>query len=176
MTTICSYQGLTERAEADTMTNHLDATDLALIRHLRREPRAAITRLASLLGVARGTVQTRLQRLTDRGVIHGYGPEVDAAHAGFGVLAFTTLAIAQGAHDRTVEQLREIPELIEIHTVTGAGDLFCRIVARSNDHLHAILQEVVAVHEVTHTETQLALSSPVQRTVADLLCHEAYRP
>lgn len=151
------------------MTSPVDEVDLALIRHLRAEPRAAVTRLARLAGVARGTVQSRLGRLEDHGVILGYGPDVSAAGVGYAVLAFTTLSIAQGAHDRTINQLRRIPELIEVHTVTGAGDLFCRIVARSNDHLHEILQQIVAVPEVTHTETVLALSSPIERRVADLV-------
>jgi len=151
------------------MTNPLDPLDLALIDHLRREPRAAITRLARLTGVARGTVQTRLQRLEETGVIRGFGPEVDAPSVGYGVLAFATLSIAQGAHDRTIDQLERIPELIEVHTVTGSGDLFCRIVARSNDHLHEIIQQVVSVPEVTRSETFLALASPVQRRIADLV-------
>ena len=68
-----------------------------------------------------------------------------------------------------VEQLRGIPELVEVHTVTGSGDLFCRIVARSNDHLHEVLQRVVAISEVTHTETVLALSSPIEKGIADLV-------
>lgn len=156
------------------MTNHLDPTDLAMIAHLRREPRAAVTRLARLVGVARGTIQARLHRLEERGVIRGYGLDVDPSAIGYDVLAFATLSIAQGAHDRTVEQLALIPELIEIHTVTGAGDLFCRIVARSNDHLHEILQRVVAISEVTHTETFLALSSPIERQIADLVADAAF--
>ena len=159
--------------ESREMTGSLDPTDMALIAHLRREPRAAITRLARLVGVARGTIQTRLQRLEERGVIRGYGPDVAASAIGHVVLAFATLSIAQGAHDRTVDQLARIPELIEVHTVTGSGDLFCRIVARSNDHLHEILQQVVAVPEVTHSETFLALASPIQRQVADLVADAA---
>ena len=151
------------------MTSPLDPVDLALIDHLRREPRAAITRLARLTGVARGTVQARLQRLEESGVIRGFGPEIDGPAVGYGVLAFATLSIAQGAHDRTIEQLAQIPELIEVHTVTGSGDLFCRIVARSNDDLHEIIQRVVTIPEVTRSETFLALASPVQRRIADLV-------
>jgi DNA-binding Lrp family transcriptional regulator len=86
-----------------------------------------------------------------------------------GVLAFTTLAISQGSHVRVVEHLRSIPEILEIHTVTGSGDLLVRIAARSNDHLHLILQRVVSSPDVNRTETQLALSSTIVRTVADLV-------
>lgn len=153
----------------DDRPQALDALDRRLIGRLRAAPHSTVSELARVLECARGTVLTRLRRLEERRVILGYGPEVDAGAAGFGVLAFTTLAIAQGSHTRLVAHLRSIPEILEIHTVTGSGDLLVRIVARSNDHLHQILQRVVSSADVRRTETQLALSSTVLRTTADLV-------
>ena len=147
----------------------LDSLDRRLIGRLRSAPHSTVTELAEVLGCARGTVLTRLRRLEERKVVTGYGPDIDPAAAGFDVLAFTTLAISQGSHTRVVAHLRGIPEILEIHTVTGSGDLLVRIVARSNDHLHQILQRVVSSVDVSRTETQLALSSTVLRTVADLV-------
>ena len=121
------------------------------------------------MSISRGTAYSRIDRLEREGVITGYGPDIDEARAGFIVQAFTTLEISQGAHAETIAGLSTIPEILEIHTVTGGGDLLCRIVARSNDHLHEVLQRVVAVASVTRTETQLALSSTHRRTSADLL-------
>jgi DNA-binding Lrp family transcriptional regulator len=102
-------------------------------------------------------------------VITGYGPDIDETRAGFPVVAFTTLEISQGAHEETTRRLSEIAEILEIHTMTGGGDLLCRIVARSNDHLHELLQQVAALPSVRRSETQLALSSTDRRTVADLI-------
>jgi DNA-binding Lrp family transcriptional regulator len=147
----------------------LDSLDRRLIGQLRAAPHSTVSELARVLECARGTVLTRLRRLEERRVIVGYGPDIDAAAAGLGVLAFTTLAISQGSHNRVVAHLRSIPEILEIHTVTGSGDLLVRIVARSNDHLHSILQRVVSSPDVSRTETQLALSSTVLRTTADLV-------
>jgi len=151
----------------------LDSLDRRLIGQLRAAPHSTVSELARVLGCARGTVLTRLRRLEDRRVIVGYGPDIDAAAAGLGVLAFTTLAISQGSHNRVVAHLRSIPEILEIHTVTGSGDLLVRIVARSNDHLHSILQRVVSSPDVSRTETQLALSSTVLRTTADLVAGQS---
>jgi DNA-binding Lrp family transcriptional regulator len=151
----------------------LDDLDRRLIGRLRAAPHATVTDLARMLDCARGTVLTRLRRLEERKVIVGYGPDIDPHAAGFGVLAFTTLAISQGSHMRVVAHLQSIPEVMEIHTVTGSGDLLIRIVARSNDHLHQILQHVVASPDVNRTETQLALSSTVLRTTADLVAGRA---
>lgn len=154
------------------MSRPLDPTDVAIIAALRRDPRVSIAELARAVDIARGTAYSRLDRLEREGVITGYGPDVDEVRAGYSVLAFTTLEISQGSHDETIGRLRRIGEILEIHTVTGGGDLLCRVVARSNDHLHEILQQVVAIPSVTRTETQLSLSSTRRRTAADLLAGE----
>jgi len=146
-----------------------DTTDLTLIAALRRRPRATITDLSRDTGMARGTVQTRLQRLERNRVIIGYGPDLEPAASGIGVIAFTTLSIAQGSHDDVVAQLATIPNILEVHVVTGTGDLLCRIAARSNEHLHDLLQTIVSMPKVERADSQLALSSPVQRSLADLV-------
>ncbi len=136
---------------------------------MRRQPNASVSEVARRLDLARGTVQSRLSALWRRGVVTGYGPDVDGPKAGYGVLAFTTLEITQGSHTPTVKALAKIPEVLEVHTVTGPGDLLVRIVARSNDHLHDLLQSIVSIPTVGRTQTHLALTTLFERTVADLL-------
>lgn len=147
----------------------IDETDQRIIVALRRKPRASVSELSRLLSLARGTVHTRLNRLEHRRVITGYGPDLHLGAAGYPVRAFTTLSIAQGHHDRVVQQLRSIAQILEVHTITGPGDLLVKIAARSNDHLHEVLQEISSIAEVSHSTTQLALASPVLKSGADLL-------
>lgn len=151
----------------DIMSRPLDDIDLRLLAAMRATPHASVTELAATVGIARGTVYSRLDRLRDEGVVIGFGPDVDAARAGLGVLAFTTLEIAQGSHDVTTAALAAFPEVTEIHTVTGQGDLHLRIVARSNDHLHDVLQRIAAIESVGRSQTQLALSTPHRRADVD---------
>jgi DNA-binding Lrp family transcriptional regulator len=151
------------------MPTDLDDLDRQLIATMRRHPTASISEVARLLDLARGTVQSRLTALWRRKVITGYGPDVDGPQSGLAVLAFTTLEIAQGSHTATVAALAHIPHVLEIHTVTGPGDLLVRVVARSNDHLHDLLQSIVAIPTVVRSQTHLALSTQLQRTVADLI-------
>ena len=87
----------------------LDALDLALLTALRENPRAGALALSRLTRVARATVESRLSRLERAGVITGYGPDIDVAAAGFTVLAFVTLEIAQGALDRVQVRPRRDP-------------------------------------------------------------------
>ena len=153
----------------NTVNRTLDAIDLRLLDALRRSPHAAVTELAGTVGIARGTVYSRIDRLEREGVVTGYGPDVDSVRAGLSVLAFTMLEIAQGSHDTTVAALTDIHQIVEIHTITGQGDLLCRIVATSNDHLHEVLQRIAKIDTVTRSQTQLALSTPHQRGVLDAL-------
>ena len=98
------------------------------------------------LRVARGTVQARLDKLVARGVVRGFGPEIAPAAIGFGVTAFVTLEIRQRyGHDAVAAHLADIPEVLEAHTITGSGDLLCRIVARSNADLQRVIDQVVGV-------------------------------
>jgi DNA-binding Lrp family transcriptional regulator len=158
--------------EVHEMIKPLDTTDLALIATLRREPRASHAQLARSTGLARGTVYSRLERLESDGVITGYGPDIEAAEVGLGVLAFCTLEISQGSLDATTRRLTAIPQVLEIHTVTGPGDLLCRIVARSNDHLHDVLQRIAAIDTVLKSQTHLSLATNLHRTIADMLASD----
>ena len=60
----------------------IDWLDAALIELLAAEPRVGVLEASRRLSVARGTVQARLDRLQDRGVITGYGPGVDPVALG----------------------------------------------------------------------------------------------
>lgn len=102
-------------------------------------------------------------------VILGYGPDLTLRTAGYPVRAFTTLTITQGRHDEVVAALRAVPNILEVHTITGPGDMLVKIGARSNDHLHELLQEISGINAVVQLTTQLALASPVLRSAADLL-------
>jgi DNA-binding Lrp family transcriptional regulator len=107
----------------------LDALDLALLGALRENPRAGVLQLSRITRVARATVQSRLDRMERAGVITGYGPDIDVAAAGFGVLAFVTLEIIQGALDRVREDLATIPGVLEAYAITGSGDVLCQVAA-----------------------------------------------
>jgi DNA-binding Lrp family transcriptional regulator len=147
-----------------------DSLDARLIELLAAEPRVGVLEASRRLGVARGTVQARLDRLQDRGVITGYGPDVDPAALGHGVTAFVTLEIRQaGGHDTVAARLALIAEVLEAHTITGAGDMLCRVVARSNADLQRVIDAIVAVDGVVRTSTVIALDTPVPYRVLPLV-------
>jgi DNA-binding Lrp family transcriptional regulator len=140
----------------------IDKLDTRLIDLLAAEPRIGVLEASRRLGVARGTVQARLDRLRARGVITGYGPDVDPAALGFGVTAFVTLEIRQvGGHDPVAARLAAIAEVLEAHTITGQGDMLCRVVARDNADLQRVIDAIVDVPGVVRTSTVIALAAPI---------------
>jgi DNA-binding Lrp family transcriptional regulator len=148
----------------------VDALDAALIELLAAEPRVGVLEASKRLRVARGTVQARLDRLQERGVITGYGPEVDPAALGYEVTAFITLEIRQaGGHDPVAERLAAIPEVLEVHTITGAGDMLCRVVARSNADLQRVVDAIVSAEGVVRSATLISLAAQVPYRVLPLV-------
>src|SRR5690606_14047804 len=125
------------------------------------QPRIGVLEASRRLGVARGTVQARLDKLAASGVIRTYAPSLDPAALGFRVTAFATLEIRQGGRDRVAAHLGRIPEVIECHTITGQGDLLCRIVARDNDDLQRVIDDLVGDEDIVRTSTLIALSTVV---------------
>ena len=155
----------------------VDALDAALIELLATEPRVGVLEASRRLRVARGTVQARLDRLQERGVITGYGPDVDPAALGYEVTAFVTLEIRQaGGHDPVAERLAGIPEVLEVHTITGAGDLLCRVVARSNADLQRVIDAIVSAEGVVRSSTLISLAAQVPYRVLPLVRSDARLP
>lgn len=151
----------------------LDALDVALLTALRENPRAGALELSRITGVARATVSARLQRLEDGGVVTGYGPDVDVTAAGFGVQAFVTLEIAQGALEDVQHDLAAIPGLLEAHATTGSGDVLCRVAASSHEGLQRILVDLNRSAAVVRSTSVVALSQLVPWRTLPLLQSEA---
>src|ERR1035441_4440053 len=119
---------------------------------------------------AEGVVLDGLDRLQARGVITGYGPEIDPAALGHAVTAFVTLEIRQaGGHDQVAGRLAMIAEVLEVHTITGAGDMLCRVVARTNSDLQRVIDALVDVPGVVRASTVIALATPVGYRVLPLV-------
>jgi DNA-binding Lrp family transcriptional regulator len=147
----------------------IDRLDADLIRTLAENPRVGLLEVARQLGVARGTVSARLDKLVRRGVVTGFGPEVDPAAVGFPILAFVWLEITQGRLDEAVDQLRGVPEVLEAHATSGDRDLLCRVVAKDPEHLQEIVNSMVRTASVRRSTSHIALSHQIPLRTQPLL-------
>lgn len=152
----------------------MDALDAKLLLLLTDSPRLGVLECARRLGVARGTVQARLDRLTEQGVLDGFPPQVDLAKIGYGLTAFAVIEIAQGSRSEVTAGLAAIDQVCEAHATTGQGDLFVRMVARDHEDLQQVIDRIVALPGVRRTNTSLALTTPIPPRVRPLLERIAY--
>jgi DNA-binding Lrp family transcriptional regulator len=147
----------------------MDDVDRNLISLFTAEPRIGVLEASRRLGIARGTAQARLAKLQASGVIAGWGPQLDPAAMGYPVTAFLTLQIRQGAgHDAPARHLAGIPEVLEVHTITGAGDMWARVVATSNSDLQRVIDLVLDDDTITRSSAVIALATQVPYRVLPL--------
>src|SRR3954451_775004 len=151
------------------MSGPVDQLDARLIALLRDEPRIGLMEVARRLKVARGTVQARLAKLTDRGVVRGFGPELDPHRMGYPLMAFVFLQITQGRLRDAVGVLADVPEVLEATATSGPSDLLCRIVARDTEHLQDIVNRMLSNPAIRRSTSYIALSQPIRFRTAPLV-------
>ena len=147
----------------------MDEIDSKVIDLFASEPRLGVLEASRRLGIARGTVQARLDKLSAAGVITGWGPDLSPEAIGYPVTAFLTLEIRQGAgHDAVAQHLSGIPEVLEAYTITGAGDMWARVVARSNADLQRVIDLVLTERGIDRSTTVIALATQIPYRVVPL--------
>ena len=148
----------------------MDAIDSRLLALFADEPRIGVLEASRRLGIARGTVQARLDRPAAGGVVTGWGPDLSPEALGFPVMAFLTLEIRQGAgHEAVAEHLAAIPEVLEAYTITGAGDMWARVVARSNADLQRVIDQIVGYEGILRASTIIALAELIPYRIMPLV-------
>jgi DNA-binding Lrp family transcriptional regulator len=138
---------------------HVDDIDRQLIGLLRSDARASIASLAKALGVARGTVQNRLARLTASGTIVGYTvrlkPDVEEQR----MRAFMTVAVEGNQVDAVIRALRGEPSVAALYSTNGRWDVVAELRADSLEGFDRALARIRLIEGISQTETSLLLST-----------------
>ena len=127
----------------------LDPLDRQLIALLRRDARLPIATLAKQLGVSRGTVQNRMQRLEREGVVAGYTLRLAEHEDKAGVQAITLIEVHGAATDQVIAALRRLPEAAQVHHQIPAADL---------NAFDRVLRELRSIAGVANSESHLLLA------------------
>ncbi|WP_181033585.1 Lrp/AsnC family transcriptional regulator [Arthrobacter sp. SX1312] len=154
----------------------LDNLDLRLLLELVRDPRAQVSELGEVLGVARNTAQSRLRRLLRTGTLRRSGRELDLEALGYDVVAFITIEVSHRELDGVIAGLRTLNQVLEVHEISGRGDVWCRVAATDTHNLQAALRSVLRIKGVIRTETVLALHEHIPYRTEPLLERLAQRP
>ena len=136
-----------------------DDLDRRIIAHLRGDGRASLAKLADALGVARGTVQSRLDRLMETGTLLGFTVRVRDDYDAHNVLAVMMIEVSGKSTTQVIRKLRGFSEIQALHTTNGNWDPVANIRAASLSDFDRVLREVRMVDGVANSETSLLLSS-----------------
>jgi len=144
----------------------LDEIDRGILAALQENGRMSLTAIARRVNAAPATVHERLAKLRRSGILVAFSVRLDAAKLGYSVTALVHLTI-ELANDleKTLEELKSIPEVEEIHVVTGEYDLVVKLRAQDSAHLQELL--VSKVHRVTgfkRSATEICLTTPLERS------------
>lgn len=146
-----------------------DAIDRAVLEALDADPRMTILAIAHRTGLARGTVQARLERYERLGVLRANSVRIDPAALGMGISAHVAAELDQHRIDIAVDGLRAIPEIIECLAPAGETDLLCRVVARDPDDLYRVSEEIRLCPGILRTRTSMFLRQPIPYRMSPLL-------
>lgn len=147
----------------------LDRTDARILLALDEDPLITNVGLAERLGLARNTIHARMRRLESDGALGPVSVRVRRESAGYPVLAFLTLVISQGETEQSVHEIAEVPEVCEVHAITGDGDLLVRVVARDNVDLHRVTRRLLGCSGVARSSTTISMVEEVPLRMAPVL-------
>ena len=140
----------------------IDETDRALIASLQTNARQPVADLARSLGLARTTVQARLDRLERNGVIIGYTARLSAA-VDAPLHATALVSIEPRTGPAVLARLRSLPAVRVVHTTSGRFDLLVQIAADTTEELDQTLDKIGEARGVKSSESLIHLSTKLDR-------------
>ena len=97
------------------------------------------------------------------GIIESYHAKVNRDKVGLGVITFVTVTLTGHKKQVTesfVNQINQIPEVIECHHVTGAGDFMLKVISKDiGSYQKLMLEKINEIEEVSATSTMVILST-----------------
>ena len=141
----------------------LDDTDRALLAHLSTNARLPVAKLAVRMGLARTTVQARLDRLERTSVIAGYTLKLSADATRGQIRATVLINITPAAQTAVLAALKRLIPVERVHTTSGRFDLACTLRTASTLELDETLDKIGEIDGVLSMESLIHLSTRIDR-------------
>lgn len=126
--------------------NSIDKFDIAILSELQQDARLTNAELAQRVGLSAAPCWRRVRALEQSGYIVGYRAEISRQKIGLGVLAFVRLDAdrSTGGLTRAMEEaIRQIPEVVSCHYISGTGTFELQVVARDLESFAQFAREVL---------------------------------
>ncbi|HAS41753.1 MAG TPA: transcriptional regulator AsnC [Microscillaceae bacterium] len=144
----------------------IDNVDRKILALLAQDATMPYTEIAKNVFVSDGTVHVRMRKMKQMGIIKGSQLIIDYAKLGWDITAFLGVYLDKSSlYDDAAEQLRSIPEIVEMHYTTGIYSAFIKIRCRDTKHLREVLHDKVQkVKGIQRTETFISLQESLHET------------
>lgn len=148
-------------------TDKIDKLDRKILSILSTNARIPFKDVATQCGVSRAAIHQRVQHLVEKGIITGSGFYVNPKSLGYSTCTYVGLNLERGSmYKKVVEQLQEIPEIIECHFTTGPYTMMIKLYARDNEQLMDLLNNrMQTIPGVVSTETLISLEQSIKREI-----------
>jgi len=140
----------------------IDETDRALLTLLEENARLPVSALARRMGLARTTVQARLERLESTGAIQGYSVRLNE-RLGQPLRATVLVSIEPRSGPAVLARLKTLAEVRRVHTTSGRFDLIVIVEAASTEALDQVLDRIGEAKGVKSSESLIHLSTKLRR-------------
>ena len=146
---------------------HIDATDQKILGFLVKNARMPFLEIARECGVSGAAIHQRVKRLEANGVITGSRLLVKPQALGLNICSFVSISLSEASkYNEVVASLRQIPEVVECHFVTGKYALLVKLYCFDNDHLtEVLLNTIQKIPFILATDTMIALDEAIDRQV-----------
>ncbi|MCC7246253.1 MAG: Lrp/AsnC ligand binding domain-containing protein [Saprospiraceae bacterium] len=145
----------------------LDHLDRRILTRLIEDGKIPYTELARQLFVSSGTIHVRMRKMEEMGLVVGSSLKVDYQKLGYDITAFLGIYLDKSSlYDEVVEQLREIPEIVEANYTTGAYSILTKLVCKDTNHLRQVLHDKIQkISGIQRTETFISLEESIRRSI-----------
>jgi DNA-binding Lrp family transcriptional regulator len=141
----------------------MTAKDEELIGLLKVNAREPVASLARKLGVSRTTIQDRLRRLEQTGVIEGYSVRLGKAGKEPGISAIVTVFVEPRMAAEVARAMAVTPQIETLYTVSGKFDLVALVKAKTSEDMDRLLDRFSDLRGVNDIETAVILSTKLDR-------------
>tara|TARA_B100000886_G_C20409574_1_gene486393 strand:- start:646 stop:1107 length:462 start_codon:yes stop_codon:yes gene_type:complete len=145
----------------------IDNIDLKILNVLSKNAKMPYTEVAKKVFVSGGTVHVRMRKLEKMGIVRGTKLDIDYGRLGYNISSYMGIYLEKSfLYKETVKSLKKIPEIVEIHAITGQYTIFIKIICKDTLHFRNFLDTVHKVKGITRTETFMSFEETILEGLA----------
>ncbi|MFN4086098.1 MAG: Lrp/AsnC family transcriptional regulator [Spirosomataceae bacterium] len=143
----------------------IDEVDLKILALLMENAKISYAEISEQVFLSPGAVHVRVKKMETKGIIQGSSILIDMTKLGWDISAFLGIYLDKSSlYDEVADQLKQIPEIVNINYTTGIYSIFAKLICRDTAHLREILHDrIQKIQGIQRTETFISLEESLHR-------------